>query len=558
MYNILIGGAAGDGIETTSETLEKFLQKQGCYIFGFRDFMSRVRGGHNFSQIRFGEQPISAHIDSLDALVVMDIESYKIHQEKVKPDGVIFHDSDIVIDDIRASALPFKEIAKKLGNVKMAGSVIIGVLLKFFGLQADYAAEIFSITLKKDLLKANIDALQAGFELAEARRKAPKKAEEKMLSMSGNLAITLGALAADIKFYSAYPMSPATTLLSYLESKAEMFGMVVEQAEDEIAAINMALGASYAGARSMVGTSGGGFSLMVEALGFSGIAEIPLVAVDVQRPGPATGLPTRTEQSDLKFVINAAQGEFPRMVIAVRNHEDAFYQTARAVELAYKYQIPVIILSEQYLADSVKTIKPFNLEGIFKAGDVPVHNNEEEYLRYKVTTSGISPNLAPGATQHVVCIDSDEHDEYGHITESATVRTQMVDKRMRKLALLKEELLEPDFIGVDDFETLFVAFGAMYGVVSEAVESLNKAKQGKYAVLVFGDVHPLPVNKLKECAQKAQRIINVEQNATGQLASVIRDEAFIQCDRSILKYDGRQMSVDDILAAVNKIEAERG
>lgn len=553
---MLIGGAAGDGIETTSALLEKFLQKKGYYVFAMRDFMSRVRGGHNFTKMRFGAQPIAAHRDALDVLVVLNTESYLLHKDYLKPEGFILHDASIDIQDERAIKLELNATAKQLGNPKLSGTIAVGALLKIFSMDIDNAATILPLILRSDLVPANIAAIQAGFDLTEKRFEPVKPTINNYISITSAAAMALGALAANVNFYSAYPMSPSTTLLDYFTAQSEFLGVAVEQAEDEIAAINMALGASYAGARAMTGTSGGGFSLMVEGLGFAGIAELPVVIADIQRPGPATGLPTRTEQSDLKFVASAAQGEFPRLVIAVKNHIDAFYQTARAVELAQKYQIPVIILSDQYLADATITVPNFDLTKLYKTTTLEQHPSQEDYYTYKITASGISPRLIPGKTQHVICIDSDEHDEYGHITEDAFVRTEMVDKRMRKLEQLEKELIEPEFIGDKDFTTLFVGFGSTHGSIAEAVDILNTISTQKYAALIFGDIYPLPTKLLKQHAKQAKEIINIEQNATGQLSSFIRDAALIDCHKSILKYDGRQISVDDILLAITTDSTE--
>lgn len=550
MYNILIGGTAGDGIETISSLLEKILQKKGYHFFAMRDFMSRVRGGHNFTKLRFGKEPITTHRDALDILIALNKESYLIHKDYLKPEGFILHDTSTDIEDKRAIKLELKNTAKQLGNIKLSGTIAIGALLKIFDIDIENAQTIIATVLRQDLIEANITALKAGFALTEKHFEPIKPIIKDNITLTGAKAMALGALAANTNFYSAYPMSPSTTLLDYFTAQSDFLNVAVEQAEDEIAAINMALGASYAGARAMTGTSGGGFSLMVEGLGFAGIAEIPIVIADIQRPGPATGLPTRTEQSDLKFVINASQGEFPRMVIAVKNHTDAFYQTARAVELAQKYQIPVIILSDQYLADSTTNIPNFNLNKIYKTNPLENHSEKEDYYTYKITASGISPRLTPGSTEHVVCIDSDEHDEYGHITEDAYIRTEMVDKRMRKLELLEKELIEPQFIGDENFTTLFVGFGTTHSAIAEAIEILNTNSKEKYAALTFSDIYPLPTKSLKQYAKKAKELINIEQNATGQLASLIRETTLINCHKSILKYDGRQISVDDILLAI--------
>jgi 2-oxoglutarate ferredoxin oxidoreductase subunit alpha len=422
------------------------------------------------------------------------------------------------------------------------------------GVEPVNADETLKKYIKGQYLEVNKQAFKQGYDLVEQRYSLPVKDAKDRLIITGNQAIGLGAVAAGVRFYSAYPMSPSTTIMEYLSSISDEAGIVVEQAEDEIAAINMAIGAAYAGVPAMTGTSGGGFCLKVEALGLSGMAEIPLVVADIQRPGPATGLPTRTEQSDLKFVISAAQGEFPRMVIALRNHRDAFYQTVRAFYLARKYQIPVILLSDQYLADSFATVEPYYLDHLKLQDSTSEEWMEEEgeYLRYKLTESGISPLLIPGKTKNFVTSDSDEHDELGRITEDADVRNQMMDKRFRKLEGLKKELLEPEFIGGDTFDTLLLGWGSTSGPITEAVNKLNQETPGKYAALIFGDIYPLPENLLKEKSERAANIINIEQNATGQLQSLIREITGIVCNSNILKYDGRQISAEEIVERIRK------
>lgn len=544
MYNILLGGAAGDGIETMSMLLEKLLKQSGFHVFTTRDVMSRVRGGHNFVQVRFGEKLIESHSEQLDGIFVMNKESFALHQNELNADGLVISDLSLELTDKRVLALPLVETAKELGNKKVVTSVAIGTILSLFQIDISGCEQVLARIFKGPLVEINSKAIQKGYALAGSRYQSVPQNLAGYMHISGTEALTLGAVAAGLKFYSAYPMSPSTGILEYLNEHGEKLGIVVEQAEDEIAAVNMAIGAAYAGVPAMTGTSGGGFSLMVEALGFAGIAEIPLVIVDVQRPGPATGLPTRTEQSDLKFVINASQGEFPRLVIALQNHEDAFYQTARALLLAKKYQIPVILLSDQYLGDSTTTVPVFNMEKLYKSSWEPLAASP--YKSYGIVNDGISPRLFPGKSNELVHADSDEHDEYGFITESAQMRRQMMDKRMRKLELLKSELLEPVFIGDEHCKTLLLGFGSTYGAIKEAVAVLNEQRE-TYAALVFGDIYPLPTELLTRYAAKAYKIICIEQNATGQLAALIRETTGISCHDKILKYDGRQLTTKDIL-----------
>jgi 2-oxoglutarate/2-oxoacid ferredoxin oxidoreductase subunit alpha len=536
--------------------LQKFLKDSGFYVFTTRDFMSRVRGGHNFTLIRFGIDPVLSHSDILDGIIAFDENSLILHREKLKPEGFLLCDSQFKTEDDRVISLDMLSLAKQLGNARTIGSIATGVILKLFNLKLINLEDTIKKHIKEQYFEENKNALLKGYELVEGRYSLPVKEIKEQIIISGNQAISLGAIAGGIRFYSAYPMSPSTTILEYLSSKSVEANIVVEQAEDEIAAINMAIGASFAGAPAMTGTSGGGFCLKVEALGLSGMAEIPLVVADIQRPGPATGLPTRTEQSDLKFVISASHGEFPRMVIALRSHSDAFYQTARAFYLAKKYQIPVIILSDQYLADSYASIEPYDMEKIKYIQEIhsdTEHDPEEgEYLRYRITEDGISPLLVPGKSRNFVTADSDEHTERGWITEAADVRNQMMDKRFRKLIKLKEELQEPEFIGEATFETLFLGWGSTYGPISEAVKCLNQDSPGTYAALLFGDIYPLPEKLLKEKVPQAKKVINIEQNATGQLAELIREKTSIVCDDSLLKYDGRQISVDEIVNYIRK------
>ncbi len=508
MYNLLIGGAAGQGVETVTGVLERFVKSAGCGVFTSRDLMSRIR----------------------------------LHLNDLKADGFAIADVSNPSTDPRVIKLDVVAIAKGLGNQRASGSVALGAALKLLGvpMSPDDAPAIFARFLRDDLVPVNVEAVKAGYDAVAQQREPLHGDHAGDLLLSGSQALCLGAMAAGMQFYTAYPMSPATSILESLAQHAAEVGFLVEQAEDEIAAINMALGASYAGARAMTGTSGGGFSLMVEALGLAGIGEIPVVVVNAMRPGPATGLPTRTEQSDLKFVISAAQGEFPRMVISLRNHVDAFHQTARAFEMAEKYQIPVIILTDQYLQDSMATVTGLDAASIRQVKPLSFDGNGE-YARYRLTDSGVSPRIFPGDPRGFAAVDSDEHSEQGEIIEDAETRVQMMDKRMKKLALLQEELIEPEHVGDPNPDILLIGWGSMDGPLKEAVGILNQ-QNTRAAALIFGDVWPLPQKALTQYAQKAKRRINVEQNFTGQLGQLIREQTGIAMDASILKYDGRQLT----------------
>lgn len=556
-FNILVGGAAGLGVDTISRLLEKTLKRNGYQLFCNKDYMSRIRGGHNFTQIRISTNRLSSHRDDLDLVIALDIETIFEHQSRINKHGKILCDSEVekkadseINNEMdKIISLPLKETAREAGNLKVMGTVSLGCTFKMLGLTLEPFINILKEYFKGAVLDANLKGAQLGYDMVEKIYEIEKGCEDSSILIDGNQAVALGALAAGCKLYAAYPMTPSTSIMTYLSSKASDAQIVVEQVEDEIAAINTVLGASYAGIRAMTGTSGGGFSLMVEALGLAGITETPLVVAEVQRPGPATGLPTRTEQSDLLFCISASHGEIPRMVIALRDGEDAFYQTTRAFNLAEKYQIPVILLSDQYLADSSVTLAPFDFSriSIQRHLSTPEGSTAEGwYKRYAYTDTGISPRIVPGRyPNHIVLADSDEHDEQGHIIESGEIRSKMMDKRLKKIQGLKNELQEPMHLGHPNPDVLIAAWGSTYGPIKEAVEQLNT--QGySIAALVFGDIWPLPIKTLENLASKAEKIINVEQNATGQLGSLMREAALIPCSHSILKYNGRPFSGQEL------------
>ena len=517
--------------------------------------MSRVRGGHNFIQIRFGEKLIYSHKNKLDLILALDENTIIYHKDRLKDDGIIIADKSIKNDDKKLLKLGLLDTAKSLGLSKAFTSVAAGVVLKYFSIDIKETFNYFSSKLSEDIRNKNIEAVKLGYDLIDSKYSLKGKDLSNHLLIDGNIAIALGALAGGLNFYSAYPMTPATSIMTYLAKKQVDTNIVVDQAEDEIAAINFAIGASYAGARAMTGSSGGGISLMVEAFGLAGITETPVVVVDSQRPGPATGLPTRTEQSDLSFLLTAAQGEFPRAVISVRNAEDAFYKASRALNLADKYQTLVILLTDQYLADSTITIPKYDLskvkiESYIDLGDDLIDG--EDYKRYKVTGDGISKRMIPGNDKgQTVLVDSDEHTEESHITEEAEVRKAQMEKRMKKLNLLKEEMEEPKFIGSEDFEILLLGFGSTYGALKDAVEELNKNYK-KVSALSFGDLYPLPEKNLRKYTSRAKKIINVEQNYLGQLGKLITQETGILMSNSVLKYDGRQLNGEDIIEALEK------
>ncbi|MBS4540139.1 2-oxoacid:acceptor oxidoreductase subunit alpha [Clostridium sp. D2Q-11] len=558
-YNILIGGAAGQGVATTGKILESILKRKGYFVFTNKDYMSRVRGGHNFTQIRFGNDELYSHNSDLDIILAFNKETIINHSSRLKDNGIIICDYNIDTDNYTVNKLPLIETAKDVGNAKVFTSVAIGAILKAFDIEVNNTTNLLNKFFKdENLINLNYAALVRGYDMFKNvfTVSEPKLINKDTISINGNQAIALGALAGGVTFYSAYPMAPSTGIMKYLYSKSNSMNILVEQAEDEIAAINMAIGASYAGARSMTASSGGGFSLMVEGLGLAAITETPLVVVNVQRPGPATGLPTRTAQGDLGFVINSSQDDLPLMVISLKNHQDAFYQTIRALNLADKYQLLVIILSDQYLADSSSTIEKFNFDDIKIDRNIAKKNNckySDTYKRYEYTDDGISPRLIPGNHNNItVLADSHEHNEYGNIDESKKNRINMMDKRMNKIKLVKKDLIEPEYYGMNNPETLLVAWGSSEGSIKEALELLSK-ENVSIGALVFGDIWPLPIKKMIQYSNIAKTIISVEHNHSNQLAKLISQELQIKFTDNINKYDGRQFSGYELYKSIKEV-----
>lgn len=550
--NVLIGGAAGQGMDTVANLFNKVLQRSGYYVYTTSDYRSRVRGGHNFFQIRFSDREISSPRRGLDVIFALNEETLERHLDRLNEGGVSFCDEGIEgFEGTKKYDLVKK--AKELGNPKMISTIGLGMLIGKLKIDVKVGEEVVRETFKEGLIDGNIKALDYGYSITKTEVN-PIKARESIL-INGNQAVGLGAAAAGCKFYAAYPMTPSSGVLGFLSSVSDELEIVVDQCEDEVAALNMALGASFAGVRAMTGSSGAGMALMSEAFSLAGIIETPVVIIDVQRPGPATGLPTDTEQADLRFLIHNGHGEFPRKVIALRSAEDAFYQTARAFNLADKYQIPVILMSDKELADTKISTAPFDFSKIEINRYLADPNDYEPgtYNRYEITESGVSPRLIPTrANGNMVMVDSDEHDEFGRTSEDAQNRIAQVDKRHRKFEGIIADEEEPWEIGVDDFDTLVVCWGSTYGVVKESIDLLNE-KGHKIKGLVFGDVFPLPLKKFKKFHSMAKNYIVVEMNRDGQFEGLIRQEALVASDHLITKYDGRPFYLEELVERLEEV-----
>lgn len=569
-YSIKIGGEAGQGIQTIGDTLAHIFARSGYHVFTHQDYESRIRGGHNFYQVRLSDNPVSASRDRIDIIVAFDKESVVQHEKELTEDGIIIYDSAALrqkYEGPRFLDIPFVALAVEHGkNRIMENTVAVGAVLGMLGMDLSVLREMLKVTFRKkgeDVISGNIRTAEAGYDFASKNcQKCTFDAgaihESPLLLITGVEAIALGAIASGVKFYSAYPMTPSTGIMNYIADKEAEYGIIVEQAEDEIAAINMALGASFAGVRAMTGTSGGGFALMVEGLSLAGMTETPIVIALGQRPGPATGFPTRTEQGDLQFALYAAHGEFPRIVLAPGTPEQAFYLTNKAFDMAEKYQIPVIVIFDQYLADSQWTFAGIDLNSIKYfdyrlRGDV--FKDLSEYKRHAFTETGMTPMGIPGDAKHLVVTDSDEHDEEGHIVEDAETRIRMLDKRLfRKFPLLKQEIEPPVLYGNRQPETVLVGWGSTFGVIKEVVDMLSK---DHIAMLHFSEIHPFPSTDKFDylgVLRNAKSTICIENNATGQFARLMRAETGFEFKHKINKFDGRPFTTDNLLRELISVQ----
>lgn len=565
----MIGGEAGQGVQTMGLVLSRTMMREGLSVFADQDYESRVRGGHNFFRIRASDKDVQAVSESLDILLPLNQETIKLHSSEMNNDGVVVFDGDKTRADNPDKShfldVPLERLATEASSNKLtSNTVALGAATGLL----DCDIDILSGVLREEFAKSgdkvtedNVKAARAGYDYArEHRGNIPRQnirqpgTARKML-LNGNEAIALGALAAGCKFVAGYPMTPTTSILEYIADKGRNLGVAVVQPEDEISAINMVIGAAYTGVRAMTATSGGGFCLMVEGLSLAGITETPVVVVLGQRPGPAIGLPTRTEQGELLFSLSAGHGEFPRAVLAPASVADAFWTTIRAFNLAEKYQIPVIVLTDHYLSASYNTIERFDLKKVkiergqlLSEGEV---NKLSDYRRYLITESGISPRAVPLQGNALVVTDSDEHSEEGHIIEDAETRKRMVLKRMRKLDGMKSDMGKPLVREKPDAEITLVGWGSTYGAMMEAAYLLEQ--EGVAAnILHLNELWPFPAELVASALNKTARSIVIESNATGQLAHLIRGETGIKVAKSILKFDGRPISPGYIISELKR------
>ncbi|HME54584.1 MAG TPA: 2-oxoacid:acceptor oxidoreductase subunit alpha [Candidatus Lokiarchaeia archaeon] len=553
---IVLCGAAGQGIQTVEDGLVAVSKKSGYHVFSSREYMSRVRGGVNSTSIRIASKPVRAFVDRVDILMPLTEQAIQHVKDRLTSKSVLIGEETYLnsseCGDCPKIEISYQDIAKEIGNVQYSNIVSLGVMSGIIDADEDAMhACIANLFPKKgeQIIQDNVRAADEGFKVAKSwieEDKLPGVEIAKDPTIKDNLvldgtdATALGALAGGCNFETFYPMSPSTGIATYLAQKALDFSLIVDQSEDEISAMNKSIGASFAGARAMVTTSGGGFSLMNEGLSLCGATELPLVIVVGQRPGPATGMPTRTEQGELEHVLYAGSGEFPRVIFAPGTIEDEFYLTQNAFNIAEKYQVPVFLLPDQYIIDASYDIPSLALDDL----KVEKHfiKTSEGYIRYEFTETGISPRGIPGHGEGLTIADGHTHSEDGHITEDPIIRSKMVEKYCKKLDQLKKDVIPPELSGNPDYKTLVIGWGSTYYPILEALERIGK---NDVAFLHFKQVYPVHESAI-EYLQKADRRIIIENNSNAQFGNLLQLETGIKMDARILKYSGYCFSVEEI------------
>jgi 2-oxoglutarate ferredoxin oxidoreductase subunit alpha len=567
----LIGGEAGQGIGRGGSVLGRALVRSGFHVFGVVDYPSIIRGGHNFYTLTASANEVYAQDDVIDLIIALNKETVLLHLDELRDGGGIIYDESINFEEgelplgrVKFFPVPMTDIVKEVGGPTiMRNSVALGSAIALVGLDTKHLEEVIAEAFagREKVVQSNVSAIRMGRKYSREHHEFDRRFETDdstpgRIMVTGNEAIALGAIGAGCMFYSAYPMTPASAVLHYLISKDQETGMVVVQAESEIAAVTMTVGASYAGLRSMTGTSGGGFCLMTEGFGLAGATETPIVVMLGQRPGPSTGMATYTAQSDLLFAIHASQGEFPRIVVAPGDVDDCFTRTVEVFNLAEKYQIPAIILGDKHILESHKSTRPFNVEDIkIERGElIDEWAGEEEYRRYKITESGVSPKIILGTNGATMLANGNEHDEYGFTIIDPVGVVAMADKRFRKKIRLVDEIngLDPvKVFGESDPDVTLVGWGSTKGPALEALRLLGEeGVKARFVQIVY--MEPFLSEAFEKAMEDGGITVLLETNITNQLGKLIKEHTGLGFDKTYTRYDGRSLNPREITAEARR------
>ncbi len=575
---IAIGGAAGQGIATPGDILARIFVRRGLHLNAYNAYQSIVRGGHIFLTLRTSEAPVLSFGDKIDILIALNQDTMDRHLSLMKAGSAVLYNGDkikpgTVEAGVQLCSFSVKELAPKVKGDLVQNTIALAAVLRLIGVDFKILEEILTLQFKRkgeSVVAENVGVARAGYDYAAAHFAAlPFSLPDtgKPLGFfEGNQALAMGGAAAGVRFYCAYPMSPSSGVLHWMARHARQLGIMVRQVEDEIGVINMAIGASHAGCRVMCATSGGGFALMTEGLGAAAMMELPLVCIDVQRAGPATGVPTKTEQGDLWQVLGAGQGDYPRIIVTPTNIPDCFKTVPQLFNLVDKFQCPAVIITDLLLSEGRSSVDPaeldFNMainrgEVIGLNGSVPPVNGG--YNRYQLTDDGTSPRALPGTPgyQHVVA--TDEHDEDGVLISDEYTnphkRQAMHEKRMRKMDSMLSLLEAPKLFGPDDAQVTLLGWGSTEGVIREAMQKLALEEGVAANNLQIKWIVPLHSQAITDVVAKSRKVIIVENNYSGQFARYLRSETGIVADGHIRKYDGEPFMPHHIVDGVKNILA---
>lgn len=562
-FNWKIVGHAGEGVKVAGMIFSQTCLKQGFYVHGYTEYPSLIRGGDNTYQVHFSPQPHLTVKKTIDVLVALNKESFDCHHKEASKHSMVIYDGEQ--NDENILNIPLAQLVKKIaGPAQVKNIIAVGASCFLLGLDVEILKRVITKTFAgkgKQVIEINKKAALIGYQFAKEKWSQkrfadfkPIERKSKSILLTGNEAIGLGAVAGGLKLFVAYPMTPATSILHFLAKNAKEAKIAVRQGEDEIGVVNMAIGAGYAGIRTMVATSGGGFSLMTEGLGLAGVTETPLVIINAMRPGPASGMPTWTGQGDLLYTIYASQDEFPRIVVAPGDPEEAFELTKLALTLAEKYQMPVIIITDKHLSESLFTVNKFKSDHLhhrYGFANTKDKNIDQPFARYQLTSSGVSPRTIPGQKGGIHLANSYEHDQFGYATEVAQIRTDQVDKRAKKTAAIYQDpgFVKPIIFGPPEATTTLVSWGSNKGAILQVIGEVNDTN-----FIHLPWLWPFPAEDFKKAVAKSKKIVTLECNSTGQLNQLIYQQTGIKIDRRILKYDGRPFFPSEIISQLNNLK----
>ena len=593
-FAIAIGGAAGQGIATPGNVLARIFIRRGLHLNAYNAYQSIIRGGHIFLTVRISDQPVHNHGDKLDLLVCLNQDTMDRHLGLMGSGTRVIYNSDTITpgipeDGVHPCALPIGELTDNNRNKLVQNTVALGTILNLLDMDFQILEDILTMQFRRkgqDVIDENVGVARAGYDYAAAHFEPftqPVPNGGKPLAVwTGNDALAMGGAAAGVKFYCAYPMSPSTGVLHWMAQNARDLGIMVRQVEDEIGVANMAIGAAHVGSRSMCATSGGGFALMTEAVGSAAMMEIPVVFIDVQRAGPSTGVPTKTEQGDLWQILGASQGDFERFIVAPTDALDAFNTMPELFNLVDHFQCPGIVISDLLISEGTFSVDPDAIdmqpeidrgdlitEPANGASDIPTGSQEANghgligapsngYLRYENTESGISPRALPGVEGYAHVVATDEHDEDGVLVSDEFTnphkRRKMVEKRARKFKDVASRIDPPELSGADDAEVTLIGWGSTRGVIREAVEALNREGIAVNHLPIKWIV-PLHTETIAEVFANAKRTVIVENNHSGQFHRYLRSETGLTADGHIRKYDGEPFMPHHIVEGVKELLA---